>query len=89
MSQLIIDMHNVRSRDQFPSSRTNEWVYPLGESLLLDGALNCRPLEKELFDDKCPPEKDDTAESLANRLTNCKMFDEIYVHVTLEEETLN
>jgi hypothetical protein len=42
-----------------------------------------------VFDEKCLPKKDDTTESLANRLENIEMFDEMYVHVGKEEERLN
>jgi hypothetical protein len=95
MLQLLSDMNNVRIRDRFPFSRTNEWVYPSGESLLLDGVFrdsgsySVALWEKEVFDDKCLPEKGDTDQLFVNRLKYCEMFDEIYVHGAVEEERLS
>jgi hypothetical protein len=88
-------MNNVRSRDPFPFSRTTEWVSPSGESLLLDRVFRDNKAcvvaiwEKGIFDDNCLPEKDDTAESLDNRLKQFEIFNDIYVHVAMEEERLN
>jgi hypothetical protein len=67
----------------------------LWEKSTLDEVFRCNKecvsalWEKDVFDYKCLPEKEDIAESLANSLNFFEMFHKMYVHVAAEEERLD